>query len=49
MKNLKEESVDNNEILNIVNKIEEEGRTLEEFKKDYPDEIEKVGDFYLFI
>ena len=39
-KDLKEEIADNNdEILNIVNKIEEEDRTIKDLKKDYPEEI----------
>ena len=43
LKNLKKEIVDNDEILNIVNEIEED-RTIEDLKKDYPDEIEKLED-----
>ena len=40
LKDLKEEIVDNNdEILNIVNKIEEEDRTIKDLKKDYLEEI----------
>ena len=47
LKNLKEEVVDNDEILNIVNDIEEEDRTIKDLKKDYPDEIEKLEDALL--
>ena len=39
LKNLKEEIVDNDEILDIVNKIVEYDRTIEDLKKDYPNEI----------
>ena len=46
MKNLTEEIVDNDEILNIVNEIEED-RTIEDLKKDYPDEIEKLEEALL--
>ena len=40
MKNLKEEIVDNDEILDIVNKIVEDDRTIEDLKKVYPEKIE---------
>ena len=41
LKDFKEEIADNNdEILNIVNKIEEADRTIKDLKKDYPEEIE---------
>ena len=39
LKNLKEKIVDNDEILNIVNEIEREDRTIKDLKKDYPDKI----------
>ena len=39
---MKKETVDNDEILNIVNEIGEENRKVEEMKKDYPIEIEKL-------
>ena len=42
LKNLKKEIVDNDEILNIVNEIGEEGRTIQDLNKDYPNEIEKL-------
>ena len=38
-KNLNEDVVDNDEILDIVNKIEQENRTIEDLKKDFPNEI----------
>ena len=38
-KNLKNEIVENDEILDIVNKIVEDDRTIEDLKKDYPNEI----------
>ena len=41
MKNLKEEIVDNDEILNIFNEREED-RTIKDLKKDYPDKIENL-------
>ena len=40
LKDLKEEIADNNdEILDIVNKIEEKDRTIRDLKKDFPEEI----------
>ena len=47
MKILKEEIVDNNTILDIVNKIEEDDRTIEDLKKDYPDEIKNLEEALL--
>ena len=41
MKNLKEEIVDNDEILDIVNEIVDD-RTIEELKKDYPDKTRNL-------
>ena len=38
LKNLKNEIVNNDEILNIVNKIVEDDSTIEDLKKDYPNE-----------
>ena len=38
LKNLKEEIVDNDEILDIVNKIAEEDKTIEDLKKEYLNE-----------
>ena len=39
--------VDNDEILNIVNEIREENRTIEDLTKDYPNETEKLEDVLL--
>ena len=39
LKNLKEEIVDNDEILNIINEIIEDDKTIKDFKKYYPEEI----------
>ena len=47
LKNLKEEIFDNDEILNIVNKIEEKDRTIKDLKKDYPEEIENLEEALL--
>ena len=48
LKDLKEEIADNNdEILNIVNKIEEEDRTIKDLKKDYPEEIKNLEEALL--
>ena len=41
LKNLKEEIVDNDEISNIINEITEDDKTIEDLKKDYPNEIKK--------
>ena len=41
MKKLKEEIVDKEKLLKIVNERKEEGRTIEDIKKDYPDKIAK--------
>ena len=42
LKNLKKETIDNDEILDIVNKIAEDDRTIEDLKKDYPNEIKNL-------
>ena len=47
LKKLKKEIIDNDEIWDIVNKIEEEDRTTEVLKKDYPNEIEKMNEALL--
>ena len=47
LKNLKEETVDNDEILNIVNKIVEEDKTIEELKKGYPNETKNLEETLL--
>ena len=44
---MKEEVVDNDEFLNIVNEIIEEDRTIEDLKKDYPNGIEKLEEVLL--
>ena len=41
LKELEEKIVNNDETLNFVNEIGEEGRTIEDLKKDYPDKIIK--------
>ena len=47
LKILKEEIVDIDEKLNIVNEIVEEDRTIKNLKKDYPNEIEKLEEALL--
>ena len=47
LKNMKKEIVDNDEILNIVNEIGEEDETIEDLKKDYPNEFEKLEEVLL--
>ena len=47
LKNLKEEIVDNEEILNIFNNITEEYRTIKDLKKDYPNEIKNLKEALL--
>ena len=42
LRNLKDEIIDNDEILNFVNEIGEEDKTINGLKKDYPDQIEKI-------
>ena len=39
LKNLKNEFVDNDEILDIVNETIEDDKTVKDLKKDYPDKI----------
>ena len=46
-KNLKEEIVDNDEILNIIDEIKEEDRTIEDLRKDYPKEIKNLEEALL--
>ena len=46
-KKLKKEIVDNDEILNIFSEIGEGDRTIEDLKKDYPNEIEKLEEVLL--
>ena len=47
LKNLKKEIVDNDEILDIVNKIVEDDITIEDLKKDYTDEIKNLEEALL--
>ena len=47
LKNLKEEIVVNDEILNIVNEIVEDDRTIIDLKKDYPKEIKSLEEALL--
>ena len=47
LENLKEEIVDNDEILDIVDKIQEDDRTIEDLKKNYPDEIKNLEEALL--
>ena len=47
LKDLKEEIVDCDEILNIVNEIVEEDKTIKDLEKDYPDKIKKVEEALL--
>ena len=47
LENLKHEIVDNDEILDFVNKIEQGDRTIEDLKKDYLDEIKKLEEVLL--
>ena len=42
LKNLNEEIVDNDEILDFVNKVVEEDKTFKDLKKDYPNEIKNL-------
>ena len=43
----KEEFVENEEILDMVNEIEKEYRTTKDLKKDYPKEIKKLEEALL--
>ena len=47
LKNLDEEIVDNDEILDIVKKIVEDNRTIEDLKKDYTNEIKNLEEALL--
>ena len=47
MKDLKDEIVDNDEILNIVNEIIEEDKTNKDLRKDYPDKIKNLEEALL--
>ena len=47
LKNLKEKIAGNDEILKIVNKKEEEDRTVKILKKDYPDKTNELEEALL--
>ena len=47
LKNLKKEIVDSDEILNIVNEIVGDDRTINDLKKDYPEEIKNLEEALL--
>ena len=47
LKNLKEEIVDNDEILNIINEMIEDDKTIKDLKKDYPNEIKNLEEALL--
>ena len=47
LKNLKEEIIDNDKILNIVNKITEDNKTIKDLKEDYPKEIKNLEEALL--
>ena len=47
MKDLKEEIVDNDEILNIVDELAEDDETIKDLKKDYPDKIKELEEALL--
>ena len=47
LKKLKDEIFDNYEKLNIVNKLEEDDRTIEDLKKDYTEEIKSLEETLL--
>ena len=47
LKNMKEECVDNDEILDIVNKKVEDDKTINDLKKDYPNEIKNLEEALL--
>ena len=47
LKNLKEEIVNNDEISNIINNLVEDDRTIDDLKKDYPEEIKNLEEALL--
>ena len=47
LKNLKKEIIENDEIMDIVNKIVEDDRTIKDMKKDYPEEIKNLEEALL--
>ena len=44
---MKEEIIDNDEILNIINEIIEDDKTIKDLKKDYPEEIKNLEEALL--
>ena len=47
LKDLKGEIVDNDEILNIVDEILEDDKTIKDLKKDYPDKVRNLEEALL--
>ena len=47
LKDLKDQIVDNNEILNIINEIIEDDKTIKDLKKYYPEEIKSLEEALL--
>ena len=47
LKDLKEEIVDNDEILNIVDELVENEKTIKDLKTDYPDKIKNLEEALL--
>ena len=47
MKNLEEETLEHEELLNIANELGEEDTTIEELKKYYPNKTEKLNEALL--
>ena len=47
LKNLDKEIVDNDEILDIVNEMREEDKTIKDLKKAYPDKIKNLEEALL--
>ena len=47
LKNLKNEIVDNDEILNIVDEIVEDDKTIKDLKKHYPDKVKNLEEALL--
>ena len=44
---MRDEIFDNDELLDIVNKIVEEDKTIKDLKKDYPNEIKNLEEALL--
>ena len=47
LKSLKKEVVNNDEVLDIVNEIIEEDKTIRDLNKDHPDKIKNLGEALL--